>query len=233
MSPRKTKTEQIQKLPFSVVWQMLGMLLLQSVFGIVGLMEPRIASAAETFDKDTYDTLLEESDKRIKDMKKKRMQRDLDRLKEEAEDRKSDDLRQKRPVFGSRKVASDDSDDSDENKNKIFATSEKKRDRDRQMNVTIRLDVDDDDQLESMKADPVKKKDIDEDKELAKRREERKEAFDDLTDKPYYTMDWVPSPPDGTSNGGFGLLNGNGRPVPYHLNGHPNLQRGMPWDLDD
>ena len=215
-----------------------------------GLIVPPIARAQETFDKDAYETLLEESDKRLRDQKKKRLQRDADILREETEAKESDELRKKRPLFGSRKLASDDDedDDIDEKKNKIFETSIKKRDRDRKLNVTLRLDVDSDDQLESMKADPIKKKDEeeeeeeekaktekerDEDKELAKRRKERKEAFDDLTDKPYFVMDWVPSAPDGTSNGGFGLLDGNGRPVPYHLNGHPDLQRGMPWDLND
>ncbi|MDR3615712.1 MAG: hypothetical protein P4L53_19295 [Candidatus Obscuribacterales bacterium] len=239
------KKTQTQKLPFFIAWQFLALFFIQLTLGAIVLPA---ALAQANFDNDAYATLLEDEDKRIKDLRKKRLQRDADLLKEEAEAKKSDDLRKKRPLFGSRNVDGDDgddSDDSDENKNKIFESSVKKRDRDRQLHVTLRLDVDDDDQLDSMKPDPTKKKDEkedekakaekerEEDKELAKRREERKEAFDDLTDKPYFAMDWVPSAPDATSNGGFGLLDGNGRPVPYHLNGHPNLQRGMPWDLDD
>ena len=223
----KTKNAQIEKLPFFIGGQLLLIVLIQFTLGFFVLP---IARAQETFDKDTFDTLLDDADKRIKDLRKKRLQRDADLFKEEAEAKQSDELRRKRPIFGSKKVDSgdnDDGDNDDEDKNKIFETSIKKRVRDRQLNVTLRLDVDDDDQLDSMK--PAKERD--EDKELAKRREERREAFNALTDKPYYVMDWVPSNPDGTSNGAFGLLDGNGRPVPYHLNGFPNLQRKFPWDL--
>jgi len=235
----KTKTAQIQKLPFFIVWQLLVVVIIQFTLGFIVLP---VARAQVNFDKDAYDTLLEDSDKRIKDQKKRRLQRDADLLREEAEAKKADDLRSKRPLFGSRMVYSDDSDDHDENKNKIFETSVKKRDRDRQMNVTLRLDVDDDDLLDSMKPDRIAKKDKeeekekaekerDEDRELVKRREERKEVFDKLTDRPYFVMDWVPSDPDSTSNGGFGILNGNGRPVPYNLNGFPNVQRILPWEI--
>ena len=42
--------------------------------------------------------------------------------------------------------------------------------------------------------------------------------------------DWVPSPPDPTAMGSFGLSQGNGRPVPYRLNGHVDMERGVPWE---
>jgi hypothetical protein len=239
----KTTKSQIQKLPLFIVGQLLTLLFIQVLPASIILPA---AVAQENFDKDAYDTLLEEADKRIKELRKKRMQRDADLLKEDAEAKKEDLLRKKRPLFGSQKLASDDDedDDIDEKKNKIFEASVKKRDRDRELKATLKLDVDDDDQLESMKPTPMEKKDDEDekakaekerdiDKELAKKRDERKHAFDDLTDKPYFAMDWVPSDPDDTSNGAFGLLDGNGRPVPYHLNGHPDLERGMPWDLDD
>lgn len=41
--------------------------------------------------------------------------------------------------------------------------------------------------------------------------------------------DWVPSTPDPTSNGAFGLGADNGAPVPYNLNGHPDPERKLPW----
>jgi hypothetical protein len=45
--------------------------------------------------------------------------------------------------------------------------------------------------------------------------------------------DWVPSKPDPTANGGFSHPHDNGKPVPYTLNGHPDLQRKVPWATDD
>ncbi len=45
--------------------------------------------------------------------------------------------------------------------------------------------------------------------------------------------DWVPSPADRLDNGGFELDKDNGRPVPYRLNGHVDIQRGLPWEKDD
>jgi hypothetical protein len=45
--------------------------------------------------------------------------------------------------------------------------------------------------------------------------------------------DWVPSKPDPTDNGGFSHPHDNGKPVPYTLNGHPDLQRKVPWASDD
>jgi hypothetical protein len=45
--------------------------------------------------------------------------------------------------------------------------------------------------------------------------------------------DWVPSKPDPTDNGGFTHAHDNGKPVPYTLNGHPDLQRKVPWATDD
>ena len=49
------------------------------------------------------------------------------------------------------------------------------------------------------------------------------------TPPPGMLHDWVPSPPDPGSNGGFGLGADNGAPVPYNLNGFPDLERGLPW----
>ncbi len=40
--------------------------------------------------------------------------------------------------------------------------------------------------------------------------------------------DWVPDKIDLTSNGGFSNEPFNGTPVPYTLNGHPEIQRGRP-----
>jgi len=45
--------------------------------------------------------------------------------------------------------------------------------------------------------------------------------------------DWVPSKPDPLQNGGFGISIGNGRPVPYKLNGHINIERKLPWQDDN
>lgn len=41
--------------------------------------------------------------------------------------------------------------------------------------------------------------------------------------------DWVPDKVDPLQNGGFTIAPDNGSPVPYHLNGHPDLERGLPW----
>lgn len=203
------------------------------------------AMAQLNFDNDAYGTLIEDAKKRIEEMKKARIQRDADLIREDAEAKEEEEARRKRPVFGSQKVESVNDDDDDSEDNKIFDASVKKRDQNRSMHVTLKLDVDDNDQLESMKSDSTEKDDEErakeeadkereeEEKKLAKRKTERKEAFDDLVDKAYFSSDWVPSDYDPLSNGGFGVDDGNGRPVPYHLNGHPNLQRGMPWDLDD
>lgn len=56
----------------------------------------------------------------------------------------------------------------------------------------------------------------------------RKELWRDLT-RSTAIGDWVPSPADPTDNGGFGLGQDNGAPVPYNLNGFPNVQRKLPW----
>lgn len=45
---------------------------------------------------------------------------------------------------------------------------------------------------------------------------------------PGMLQDWVPSKPDPTASGSFGLGADNGAPVPYTLNGFPDLQRGLP-----
>ena len=42
--------------------------------------------------------------------------------------------------------------------------------------------------------------------------------------------DWVPDKPDKEANGGFGKEPDNGRPVPYRLNGHVKIERGLPWE---
>jgi hypothetical protein len=41
--------------------------------------------------------------------------------------------------------------------------------------------------------------------------------------------DWVPKGPELIHNGGFEREPDNGTPVPYHLNGHPDFQRRLPW----
>jgi len=48
-----------------------------------------------------------------------------------------------------------------------------------------------------------------------------------------YFADWVPSKPDPTAMGSFGKFKDNGRPVPYNLNGHPDPERGIPWEKSD
>ena len=49
----------------------------------------------------------------------------------------------------------------------------------------------------------------------------------------YAVGDWAPSPVDLLDNGGFTHQKDNGRPVPYRLNGHINVNRGLPWDTAD
>jgi hypothetical protein len=41
--------------------------------------------------------------------------------------------------------------------------------------------------------------------------------------------DWLPSGVDPLWNGGFTTPPDNGAPVPYHLNGHVDIERGRPW----
>ncbi|HNB22592.1 MAG TPA: hypothetical protein PKZ32_09250 [Candidatus Melainabacteria bacterium] len=41
--------------------------------------------------------------------------------------------------------------------------------------------------------------------------------------------DWVPRAPDPIHNGSFEREPDNGTPVPYHLNGHPDFERKLPW----
>ena len=45
--------------------------------------------------------------------------------------------------------------------------------------------------------------------------------------------DWVPDKPVRQSNGGFGKTKDNGRPVPYKMNGHIEIQRKFPWEADN
>lgn len=47
---------------------------------------------------------------------------------------------------------------------------------------------------------------------------------------PNMLLDWVPDKPNPLHNGGFEKEPDNGFPVPYHLNGHPNFERKVPWD---
>lgn len=46
---------------------------------------------------------------------------------------------------------------------------------------------------------------------------------------PYVLLDWVPRAADPIHNGGFEREADNGTPVPYHLNGHPDFERKLPW----
>ncbi|MBX9695735.1 MAG: hypothetical protein K2Z81_25345 [Cyanobacteria bacterium] len=62
---------------------------------------------------------------------------------------------------------------------------------------------------------------------------EEMRIFKDLTAPiPGMLQDWVPSKPDPISNGGFINEDGNGRPVPYRLNGHLDPERKLPWEAD-
>ena len=57
------------------------------------------------------------------------------------------------------------------------------------------------------------------------------EGLDEMTHMaPVYDLagDWVPDSLHLTSNGGFSNAPFNGSPVPYRLNGHPDIQRGVP-----
>lgn len=68
-----------------------------------------------------------------------------------------------------------------------------------------------------------------------KKRDLREKLRDDLIMKdltkaiPGVLHDWVPKGPDPMHNGGFEREEDNGHPVPYHLNGHPDFQRKLPW----
>jgi hypothetical protein len=70
---------------------------------------------------------------------------------------------------------------------------------------------------------------------MVDRRRKEKEDMDKMAYKrfvkPVYFLpgDWVPSGLDPTWNGGFTTGPDNGSPVPYRLNGHVNLERGLPW----
>ena len=59
-------------------------------------------------------------------------------------------------------------------------------------------------------------------------------AWKELTKPvPYMLHDWVPDKAKPIHNGGFERMPDNGSPVPYHLNGHPDLERKLPWDIAD
>ncbi len=61
-------------------------------------------------------------------------------------------------------------------------------------------------------------------------KERDKEIWMDLKKPiPYVLLDWVPRPADPIHNGGFEREADNGHPVPYHLNGHPDFERKLPW----
>lgn len=44
--------------------------------------------------------------------------------------------------------------------------------------------------------------------------------------------DWVPGKLDPISNGGFATPPDNGSPVPYSLNGHVDLEKKLPWQIE-
>lgn len=78
-----------------------------------------------------------------------------------------------------------------------------------------------------------KKKDSleDDDEKLARTKKmmDEKKEWKDFIYTPEILLDWVPTTPDPTSMGAFGLDPDNGSPVPYNLNGYPDLERKLPW----
>lgn len=54
-----------------------------------------------------------------------------------------------------------------------------------------------------------------------------------LTDVDVQLHDWVPDKVHRQQNGGFELAPDNGSPVPYRLNGHVGIERGLPWKAND
>jgi hypothetical protein len=87
---------------------------------------------------------------------------------------------------------------------------------------------DSDDNFDKKDIDSIFRHNSDKEYKLADKKEWQKlsEAHDLLGD-------WVPSRPDRESNGGFGTNIGNGRPVPYKLNGHIEIERKLPWEADN
>jgi hypothetical protein len=68
------------------------------------------------------------------------------------------------------------------------------------------------------------------DKRDLRERDRDLKVWKDLTKPiPYMLNDWVPQKADPIHNGGFVKEPDNGHPVPYHLNGHPDFQRKLPW----
>ena len=66
-------------------------------------------------------------------------------------------------------------------------------------------------------------------RDLREKERDKKIMFDLRKPIPYMLQDWVPRPADPIHNGGFERESDNGHPVPYHLNGHPDFQRKLPW----
>lgn len=66
-------------------------------------------------------------------------------------------------------------------------------------------------------------------RDLRERERDLKEWKDLTKPIPYMLNDWVPQKADPIHNGGFVKEPDNGHPVPYHLNGHPDFQRKLPW----
>jgi len=64
---------------------------------------------------------------------------------------------------------------------------------------------------------------------------DREEAERKLHEAPADILysDWVPSKVVRQDNGGFGIAEDNGAPVPYRLSGHINIERGFPWNPSD
>lgn len=66
-------------------------------------------------------------------------------------------------------------------------------------------------------------------RDLRERERDRKIWLDLTKPIPYALLDWVPRAADPIHNGGFEREPDNGTPVPYHLNGHPDFERRLPW----
>lgn len=66
-------------------------------------------------------------------------------------------------------------------------------------------------------------------RDLREKERDTKIWMDLMKPMPDALMDWVPRPADPIHNGGFEREKDNGTPVPYHLNGHPDFERKLPW----
>ena len=70
-------------------------------------------------------------------------------------------------------------------------------------------------------------------RDLREKERDKKIMLDLTKPIPYVLLDWVPKPADPIHNGGFEREEDNGHPVPYHLNGHPDFERKLPWAVDN